>query len=187
MIPAIQLRAGNKILHKGELCRIQEIDHVTPGKGRAHIQAKMKNLITDSNIEYRFRSDEKVELIRVEEHEMEYLYSTGEHYYFMNTETFEQIPLTEENLGDAINYLIPNTRFTVEFYEGKPIGITLPSSLDLKVTDTEPPMKGATVSGSLKPATLETGVVIQVPPFIERGEIIRIDPSQNKYLERVKK
>jgi len=187
MIAATQLRVGNKIIHKGELCRVQDIDHITPGKGRGMIQAKMKNLITNANIEYRFRSDEKVDVVRVEEHEMEYLYPTGDQYFFMNTETYEQIPLTEETLGNAVNYLIPNARVTIEFFEGKAIGINLPSTIDLEVIETDPPLKGATVSGSLKPAKLETGVTVQVPPFIEVGEKIKIDPSQNKYLERVKK
>ncbi|RKY89182.1 elongation factor P [candidate division KSB1 bacterium] len=187
MIPATQLRAGMKIMHRGELCRVQEIEHITPGKGRGMVQAKLKNLKNNSNIEYRFRSDEKVEVIRVEEHEMEYLYSTGDEYYFMNTRTYEQIPLTEDLLGNAINYLVPNAIFTIEFFEGKPIGVNLPTTIDLKVIETEPPLKGATISGSPKPAKLETGVIVQVPPFIETGEIVRIDPSQNKYLERVKK
>nr|HMS41462.1 elongation factor P [Pyrinomonadaceae bacterium] len=119
-------------------------------------------------------------------HKMEYLYSDGSHHHFMNNETYEQVALTEDELGDAAQWLMPNLLIEVEFYDGTPIGVTLPSSMELVVTDTEPVMKGATASNSNKPATLENGVTLYVPPFIVNGEKIRVNPTESKYMERVK-
>jgi elongation factor P len=141
---------------------------------------------TGSIVEHRFRSEDRVEQAFLETHEMEYLYSDGTDYFFMNTETFEQIHLPLELLDDSIQYLIPNIKIQVEFYESRPIGIELPPSVELKVVSTEPALRGATVSNVNKPATLETGLVIPVPPFINEGEVIRVDTNEGKYLERVK-
>lgn len=186
MIAATQIKRGMTIKHNGELYRVFAFQHITPGNWRGMVQTKLKSLKTGSIIEHRFRSEDKVEQAYLETHEMEYLYTDGTDYYFMNTETFEQIHLPKELLGDAIRYLIPNIRLQVEFYEGRSIGVEMPGSVDLKVVSTEPSLKGATVSNVNKPATLETGLVIQVPPFINEGELIRVDTSEGKYLERVK-
>lgn len=186
MIAATQIKRGMTIKHNGELYRVFAFQHITPGNWRGMVQTKLKSLKTGSIIEHRFRSEDKVEQAYLETHEMEYLYTDGTDYYFMNTETFEQIHLPKELLGDAIRYLISNIRLQVEFYEGRSIGVELPGSVDLKVVSTEPSLRGATVSNVNKPATLETGLVIQVPPFINEGELIRVDTSEGKYLERVK-
>ncbi len=186
MIVATQLRAGMTIIHKGAPCKVLEVTHVIQQQRRGMIQAKLRNLVDNSTIEYRFRSDEKVERAILEQHEMEYIYSTDGEYYFMNTETYEQIALTEELLGDSIYYLKPNTRFTVEFYEGRPVGVEPPLVVELTVVDTQPYLKGATAASSSKPATLETGLVVNVPAFIEVGDVIRVDTREGKYIERAK-
>jgi len=182
---ATNLRVGNIISHKNDICRVISVDHVTPGKGRGMIHAKMVSLTKGNNVVYRFRPDEKFELVRLEEKEMEYLYSDGSEHHFMDIETFEQISLSDEFVGDNIKYIVPSAHCTIEFHEGNPIGITPPPQVELKVVETEPKLKGATAAGSYKPAKLETGLVIQVPPFVENGTIIRIDTEQKKYLERV--
>jgi len=186
MFPATQLRVGMTILHDSEPCRVLSVQHITPGNWRGMVQTKLKNLKTGTTIEYRFRSEDKVEKAYLEHHEMEFLYSSGPEYYFMNTETYEQIPLTTEELGDNIYYLIPNVRFMVEFYEGRPVGIEPPQVVELKVAKTTRNLKGATISNTMKPATLETGLVVSVPPFIEEGEVIRVDTTEGKYLERAR-
>ena len=150
------------------------------------VQTKLKSVKTGSIIEHRFRSEDRVEQAYMEMHQMEYLYTDGTDYYFMNTATFEQIHLPVDLLEDSIPYLTPNIQIQVEFYEGRPIGIDLPPSVELKVVSTEPALRGATVSNVSKPATLETGLVIQVPPFVNEGEVIRVDTNEGKYLERVK-
>jgi elongation factor P len=186
MIAATQIKRGMTIIRNGELYRVFSFQHITPGNWRGMVQTKLKSLKTGAIIEHRFRSEDRVEQAYLETNEMEYLYADGSDYYFMNTETFEQIHLPMELLGDSIPYLTPNIKIQVEFYEGKAIGIELPASVELKVISTEPALRGATVSNVSKPATLETGLVIQVPPFINEGEVIRVDTNEGKYLERVK-
>jgi elongation factor P len=134
--------------------------------------------------EHRFSSEDKVEKAVMDEQEMEYLYDDGEYFYFMNTENYEQMHLTKELLGDAVNYLIPQLKVAVEFYEGKPMSVELPATVDLTVVETEPGLKGATVSNVTKPAKMETGLVVQVPPFITEGEKIRVNTSEGTYQER---
>jgi elongation factor P len=187
MINATQIRKGMVIEIQGELYSVLETSHVTPGKGQALMQTKLRKLKDQTLHDHRFRSKDKVEQAYLEAVEMEYLYKEGRHYVFMNTETYEQIRLSEEVLGEAVNYLISNVVFSVEMYEGKPVGVKPPMTIDLKVTQTEPYLKGATQSASSKPATLETGITITVPQFIKKGDIIRIDTREDKYLERVKK
>ena len=160
-IPATQIRRGMVIVFEGEPCRVVEFRHHTPGNLRAMIQTKLRSIRTGSSFEHRFRSVDTIEKASLEQHEMEYLYSDGSHHHFMNTETFEQIALSDDDLGDAAQWLTPGLKIQVEFYEGTPIGIDLPPSLELTVTQTEPSLKGATVSNVNKPATLETGVTIQ--------------------------
>jgi elongation factor P len=135
-------------------------------------------------IEHRFSSEDKVERVTLDQQEMEYMYDDGEFFYFMNTENYEQMHLTKDLLGDAVNYLIPQLKVDVEFYEGKPISVELPPSVEMTVTETEPSLKGATVSNVTKPATMDTGLVVQVPPFIATGEKIRVNTTDGSYLER---
>src|SRR6202521_3142555 len=172
MISATQLRLGMVIKFNNDLYSIFKKDHRTPGNLRGFVQIKMRNLRSGTMIEHRFSSEDKVERAALEEHEMEYLYDDGEYYYFMNTENFEQMHLTREILGDGIEYLVPQLKVNVEFYEGKAISVELPPTVILTVVETEPGLKGATVSNVTKPAKLETGLVVQVPPFISEGEKI---------------
>lgn len=167
-----------------ELHTVFSMVHRTPGNLRGFVQAKMRNLRSGSMIEHRFSSEDKVERVALEEHEMEYLYDDGEYYYFMNTENFEQIHFTKDLLGDAVLYLVPQLKLNVEFYEGKPISVELPPSLEMTVVETEPGLKGATVSNVTKPAKMDTGLVVQVPPFINEGERIRVSTTDGAYLER---
>jgi elongation factor P len=145
---------------------------------------KMRSLKSGSMQEHRFSSEDKVERAMLDEVEMEYLYDDGEYYYFMNTENFEQMHLTKDLLGDAVDYLIPQLKVAVEFYEGKPMSVELPPTVDMKVIETEPGLKGASVSNVTKPAKLETGLVVQVPPFINEGEKIRVSTAEGTYQER---
>jgi elongation factor P len=184
MIPATQLRPGMVIKFNNELYSVFKMEHRTPGNLRGFVQAKMRNFKSGTMIEHRFSSEDKVERASLDEQEMEYLYDDGEYFYFMNTETFEQMHLMKDLLGDAVNYLIPQLHVNVEFYEGKPISVELPPSVDMTVVETEPGLKGATVSNVTKPAKLETGLVVQVPPFISEGEKIRVSTSEATYLER---
>jgi elongation factor P len=184
MISATHLRPGMVIKFNNELFSIFKMEHRTPGNLRGFVQAKMRNFRTGTMIEHRFSSEDKVERASLEQHEMEYLYDDGEYYYFMHTETFEQMHLMKDLLGDAVNFLIPQLHVNVEFYEGKPISVELPPSVTMTVMETEPGLKGATVSNVTKPAKMETGLVVQVPPFICEGEKIRVSTSESAYLER---
>ena len=183
---ATQIRRGQILEIDGAPCRVMDFRHVTPGKGQAVVQTRLRNLRTGSSFEQRFRSTENVDRVILEQQQFEYLYQDGPEYVFMNTETYEQIHLDSEILGDATDYLLPNTQITVEFYQAQPIGMTPPATVDLKVMETEPSMKGATAASHNKPATLETGLVVQVPAFIEIGDVIRVDTSEKVYLERAK-
>lgn len=186
MIQATQMRAGMAILHEGNLCRVLSVAHITPGNWRGMVQTKLRNLKTGNSFEYRFRSEDRVEKADLEEHEMEFLYASGEDFHFMNTETYDQVALSRDDLGDAVNYLVPNTKVMVEFYEHRAVGVELPITVDLRVVETQPGMKGATASNSGKPAVLETGLQVTVPQFIDVGEKVRIDTADGKYLERAK-
>ncbi|MFQ5464592.1 MAG: elongation factor P [Thermodesulfobacteriota bacterium] len=186
MIVATQLRVGSTIMHNGDPHKVLTKSHVTPGKGRGMVHAKLRNLKTGATFDNRFRSDEKIERAHLTQHEMEYLYSDGDTYHFMNTETYEQTSLSAEILGEDVSFLIPNVKFMVEYYEKTPVGVAPPKVVELKVVDTAPFMKGATAAASYKPATLETGLVVQVPGFIEPGDVIRVDTAESKYIERAK-
>jgi elongation factor P len=150
------------------------------------VQTKIRNLKTGAIIEHRFRSEDRVERAILDETEMEFLYQDGDMYHFMNNETFEQIALSEEVLGEAVPYLFPNIKLKIEMYEGRPVGIELPLTVELKVVETEPAIKGASVSNQNKPARMETGLVVQVPPFISEGDLIKIDTGTGAYIERAK-
>ena len=184
MISATQLRPGMVIKFNNDLYSIFSVTHRTPGNLRGFVQAKMRSLRTGSMTEHRFSSEDRVEKAILEEVEMEYLYDDGEYFYFMNTENYDQMHLTKEILGDATQYLIPQLKVVVEFYEGKPMSVELPATVDLTVVETEPGLKGATVSNVTKPAKLETGLVVQVPPFITEGEKIRVNTAEGTYQER---
>jgi elongation factor P len=184
MIAATQIRPGMVIKFNNELHSVFSMVHRTPGNLRGFVQAKMRNLRNGSMTEHRFSSEDKIERVALDEQEMEYLYDDGEDFHFMNTETFEQMHLNKDILGDSVNYLVPNMKVAIEFYEGKPISVELPPSVELTVVETEPGLKGSTVSNVTKPAKLETGLVVQVPPFISQGERIRVSTSEGSYLER---
>jgi elongation factor P len=185
-IPATQIRRGMVIVFEGNLCKIIDFRHHTPGNLRAMVQTKMRNLRTGASFEHRFRSSDTVDKASLEQHEMEYMYSDGSQHHFMNTENYEQTALTEEDLADMAQWLMPGMRIQAEFYEGQPIGITLPPSMELTVTRTDPTLKGATVSNVNKPALLENGVTVTVPPFVNEGDRIRVDPTEGRYIERAK-
>jgi elongation factor P len=187
MIQATQLKKGMCIKHDNDLYRVVSTQHITPGNWRGMVQAKIRSLKTGSIIEHRFRSEDRVERAILDETQMEFLYQDGDMYHFMNNENFEQIGLSSEVLGDAVPYLIPNVKLQIELYEGRPVGIDLPLTVDMKVVETEPAIKGASVSNVGKPAKMETGLVVQVPPFINEGDVIRIDTASGSYLERVAK
>jgi elongation factor P len=174
------------IIHEGDLFRITAVKHLTPGNKRGFMQTKMKNLKTGVGTEYKFRSEDRVEHATLHARQMQYLYAEGDLHTFMDTENYEQLTLTDEDVGELLSFLLPNEVVEIEFYDGKPIGVSPPSTVDLRVVDTEPSLKGATASASYKPAKLETGVTIQVPPFIQIGDKVRVDPSEGTYLERVK-
>ena len=184
MIQATQLRRGNTILMNGELYQVVDYQHITPGNWRGMVQTKLRQLSTGSIIDHRFRSEDRVERAVLDEREMEYLYKDGGDHYFMDTENYEQIHFNEEVLGDAVQYLVANSKIKVEFYDGKPVGIELPQTVELTVVQTEPGLKSATASSVTKPATTETGLVVQVPPFINEGEKIRVDTAEGAYLSR---
>ena len=186
LINATQLRVGMVILHNDDLHRLLTVNHVTPGNWRGMVQTKLRNLRSGNQTEHRFGSNDKVDRATLEQNEMEYLYSDGEAFHFMNTETYDQIELTSEDLGNNDKYLLPNMKIDVESFEGNPIGISLPKNVDLKVEETAPAIKGATAAAQLKPATTETGLVVQVPSFIEPGDVIRVATETGEYVSRAK-
>ncbi len=184
MISATKMRPGMVIKFNNELFSIFSVAHRTPGNLRGFVQAKMRSLRSGSMTEHRFSSEDRVERAVLDEQEMEYLYDDGEYYYFMNTENYEQMHLTKEILGDSVEYLVPQLKVSVEFYEGKPMSVELPATVDLTVMETEPGLKGASVSNVTKPAKMETGLVVQVPAFINQGEKIRVNTAEGTYQER---
>ena len=172
------------INYNGDIAVVLDSQHRTPGNLRAFIQAKLRNLRTGAMFEHRFRSPDPIEKITVDEVEMEYLYNDGGSYYFMDTSTYEQTHLGKDILGDAVDYLIPNLAIRVEFFDGKAVGVELPQTVELTVVETEPGLKSATASSVTKPAKTETGLVVQVPPFINQGEKIKVDTAEGVYLSR---
>ncbi len=186
MINATQLRNGMIIIYEGDLYRVTAVKHLTPGKGHGFMQTKLKNLRTGAGTEHKFRSEERVDRATLESREMQYLYAEDDRHTFMDTESYEQTELSSDDVGDILPFLLPTQVVTVELFDGSPVGVSLGSAVELEVVETEPSMKGATASASYKPATLETGVTVQVPPFIQIGDRIRVDPSEGKYIERAK-
>jgi elongation factor P len=183
-IPATQMRPGMIIKHNNDLHLVFTVEHRTPGNLRAFIQAKLRNIRTGAMFEHRFRSGDAIEKITVDEIPMEYLYQDGDTFCFMNIENYEQVHLNKDVLGDSVDYLTPNLQIKVEFYDGKAVGIELPQTVELTVVETEPGLKSATASSVTKPAKTETGLVVQVPPFINEGEKIKVDTAEGTYLSR---
>jgi elongation factor P len=185
MIKATLLRPGMIIKHEGDLHVVYSVDHRTPGNKRGSMQTKMRNLRNGSMIDYRFRAEEVIEKAVVDEVEYEYLYSDGDGHHFMNTENYEQLQLQDDIVGDTKDYLIANLPVKIEYYDGKAIGVLLPDTVDLTVVETEPSIQKATASAVMKPAKLETGLVVNVPPFVGTGDRIKVDTSEGRYIQRV--
>ena len=169
---------------EGNLFRVLDVMHVTPGNLRGFVRVKMRNIRNGTLADQKLRSEDSVERATLDEREMQYLYHEGEDYHFMDTSSYEQIHISSEALGDSVNYLKPEMTIQVEFYGEEPVGIELPQAVDLKVTDTAPGIKGATASAQVKSATLETGLVVQVPPFVNNGDLIRVNTETGEYLSR---
>ena len=163
---------------KGVLYRVLDLNHVTPGKGRGFVQVKMRNVRSGTLMDHKFASGDSIERVILDSSEMQFLYSDSGGYHFMDTETYEQTHLTVDILGESVKYLLADATIVVESFEGEPIGIQLPLTVDLTVQETAPAIKGATANAQLKPATLETGLVVQVPPFIANGDRVRVNQSR---------
>ncbi len=185
MIKATQLRPGMIIKHEGDLHVVYSVDHRTPGNKRGSMQTKMRNLRSGSMVDYRFRAEEAIDKVVVDEIEFEYLYSDGDGHHFMNVENYEQLQLGDDVVGDTKDFLIPNLPVKIEYYDGKAIGVLLPDTVDLTVVETEPSIQKATASAVMKPAKLETGLVVNVPPFVGTGDRIKVDTSEARYIQRV--
>jgi elongation factor P len=184
-IQATRLRKGMLLSMDGGLYRILDLYHITPGNKRAHVQCKLRDIRSGRLVDHKFRSEDDVDRATLDEHEMQFLYRDGDQFHFMNTESYEQVHLTQEVLGDSAWYLLPEAVISIEFYETEPVGIHLPPTVDLKVTDTVPGIKGATAAAQVKPATLETGLVVNVPAFVNTGDRVRISTETGEYLSRV--
>ena len=187
MYEAADLRKGLKIQIDGEPYLIVDFSFVKPGKGQALYKCRLKNLITGSQFDRNYRSGDRFERADLDEQQMEFLYEEGNQYCFMNTSTYEQLHMDADQVGDAKNYLTNNIKVTVSFFQGRPMGINLPTFVDLKVVTADPGVRGDTATGATKPVTMETGYQIQVPLFIEQGETLRLDTRTGQYSERVKK
>ena len=183
-IQATRMKKGMLIKIEQDLFRVLELQHVTPGNLRGFVRVKFRNIRNGTLSDQKLRSEDTVERATLEEREMQYLYQDGDDYYFMDTTSFEQTHISSEALGDSVNYLKAEMTIAVEFYGTEPVGIELPVTVDLKVTDTAPGIKGATASAQVKPATLETGLVVQVPPFVNPGDSIRVSTETGEYLSR---
>lgn len=183
-IQATRLRKGMIIRMGTDIFRILELQHVTPGNLRGFVRVKLRNLRSGSLADQKLRSEDSIERETLEQHEMQYLYADGSSYHFMNTANYEQIQLSDEALGDSMSYLVPNAVVQMEFYGSEPVGIELPPTVDLRVEDTAPGIKGATASAQVKPARLETGLVIQVPPFVNPGDMVRVNTETGEYQSR---
>ncbi len=181
---ATELRPGMVIKHNNDLYAIHKTEHRTPGNWRGFVQARMRNLRSGAMIDYRFRSEDTVERAVIDEIEMQYLYSDGDSYFFMDTSNYEQIRLHKGVVGERALYLVPDVKITVEFHGHEPVDVMLPATVDLEVKETERSMRGASATNVMKPAKLETGLIVQVPPFINQGDRIRVDTSEGTYLER---
>ena len=170
---------------ENDLYRVLDLQHVTPGNLRGFVRAKFRNIRNGTLSDQKLRSEDFLERAVLDEREMQYLYKDGDSYHFMDTSTYDQLHIDAEVLGDAANYLVPDATIKVEFYGTEPVGIELPQTVDLKVVETVPGIKGATASAQVKPATLETGLVVQVPPFINIGDAVRVNTETGEYLRKL--
>lgn len=186
MISANELRTGVTFEIDGQAFVVIQFTHIKPGKGSPFVRLKMRNLMTGNVIEQTFRPDEKVKSAYLEHKKMQYLYDTDGAYTFMDSETYEQISLTKDDLGDAVNYLIENITVDVVYFQEKPVSVELPTFIEAVITESEPGVKGDTATGASKPAKIETGYTVMVPLFVNEGDKIRIDTRSGEYLERVK-
>ncbi|HUY28475.1 MAG TPA: elongation factor P [Candidatus Binataceae bacterium] len=186
LIQATQLRAGMVVEYNKDLWRVMTITHITPGNWRGMVQTKLRNIKTGSQTENRFRSEDRVERIILSQLKMQFLYQDGDDYHFMNSETYDQITIPKELIEDVAGFLTPNLEVEVEFHEATPLNVTLPKTVTLKVTETDPGNRNAAVTNTLKNATLETGMVIQVPHFVNEGDTITINTETHEYLSRTK-
>ncbi|MDY0300953.1 MAG: elongation factor P [Trichlorobacter sp.] len=186
MLSVADLKKGIKLTIDGDPYVVTHFDFVKPGKGQALYKCKLKNMVNGSTLDRTYRSGESFEPASMDERDMEYLYKEGSHYTFMDQQNYEQVVMEEDAVGDAKNFLLENTKVSVLLFGEKPIGITLPNFINLRVTDTAPWVKGDTSGSDSKPATVETGYVLRVPPFIEEGEMIVIDTRTGEYSTRVK-
>ena len=184
LIAATQLRTGMILQVDGALLRVMKTQHITPGNWRGMVQTTLRNIQSGAKTEKRFRSTDRVDRVSVESQDMEYLYADGDHFVFMHPETYEQVSLGRDILEDSLPYIVANMRVTVELCDDRPIGVSLPTTVDLRVTETEPGLRNATATASMKPATMETGLVVQVPQFVAEGDMIRIDTSEGTYISR---
>jgi elongation factor P len=183
---ATEVRAGNLIEWDKRVWRVLKSYHVhVGGRGGAFMQVEMKDIESGTKNNQRFRTDEKIERAFVEARDMEYLYNDGDTYIFMDKQNYEQLTLPRELLEGQVEYLLPNTEVQVNFHNERPIGVQLPPSVVLTITETEPTLKGATATGSFKPAKTETGLTVQVPPFVGQGEKIKVNTDSGEYIERV--
>jgi elongation factor P len=183
-IQATRLKKGMLVKMEQDLFRVLELQHVTPGNLRGFVRVKLRNIRSGTLSDQKLRSEDSVERATLDEREMQYLYQDGDDYYFMDTSSYEQIHINSEALGESTNYLKAEMTINVEFYGTEPVGIELPQTVDLKVVDTVPGIKGATASNQIKPATTETGLVVSVPPFINNGDVIRVSTETGEYLAR---
>ena len=183
-VQATRLRKGMLIKMNTTLYRVLDLNHVTPGNKRGFVQTKMRNLFAGTLTDHKFSSGDFVERAMLDARKMQFLYADGDAYHFMDTENYEQTHLTAETLGDAVHYLLSDSVITVQMFEGEPVGIELPLNVELVVSDTTPAIKGATASAQLKPAPLETGLVVQVPPFVSVGDTIRVSTESGEYQGR---
>jgi elongation factor P len=186
LIQATQLRPGMVLDHNGALWRVMTISHITPGNWRGMVQTKLRNIKTGSQTENRFRSEDRVERVILDQVQMEFLYRDGDQFHFMNTKTYDQITLPAEMVEEVEGFLTPNTQVEVEVFDGTPLNVAVPKTVSLKVVRTEPGMKSAAVTNTLKPATTETGLVVQVPHFVTEGDIVTINTETHEYLSRSK-
>jgi elongation factor P len=178
------MKKGMLIKIGEDLFRVLELQHVTPGNLRGFVRVRFRNIRSGSLSDQKLRSEDTVERAVLDERQMQYLYKDGDSYHFMDTETYEQMHMSAEALGESVNYIMPDATIAVEFYGSEPVGIELPVTVDLKVVDTVPGIKGATASNQIKPATLETGLVVNVPPFINPGDVVRVSTETGEYLSR---
>jgi elongation factor P len=183
-IQATRMKKGMLIKVGEDLFRVLELQHVTPGNLRGFVRVKFRNIRTGTLSDQKLRSEDSVERATLDERAMQYLYRDGDSFHFMDTESYEQLHISGEALGDAVNYIVPDAVINVEFYGSEPVGIELPVTVDLKVEDTAPGIKGATASAQVKPARLETGLVVQVPPFVNTGDRVRVSTETGEYLSR---